>query len=181
MVRKWHTTRVLKNNYVPATGSSNDIEEVEKEIHDCIRIALLLFLELAFLSLLIRWRGGEFSRAGGAMYFKPSPLYESDSNGGIQDVAVVFYQAALEALELLRLFRPQNPCQFTARWANEGFLVSREAGHWGSARYGSLDTASDSYYGVFTPPGHFLVCVHISRYKKPRIIRNSMVVPSSFL
>ena len=129
-------------------------------------LPILAFLELAFLSLLILWSSGEFSRAGEQCIldtYEPAPLYESDSEGGIQDVAVVSYQAALEVLELLRLFRPQNPCQFTVRWANGGFLVSREAGHWGSTRYGSPDTASDSYYEIFTPPGEFLsLCVYFS-------------------
>ena len=37
--------------------------------------------------------------------YEPAPVYESDPDGGnIQDIAVVSYQAALEVLELLRLF-----------------------------------------------------------------------------
>ena len=48
--------------------------------------------------------------------FEPAPVYESDPDGDdIQDIAIVSYQAALEVLELLRLFRLQNPRQFTAR------------------------------------------------------------------
>jgi len=81
--------------------------------------------------------------------YEPAPVYESDPDGDdIRDIAVVAYQAALEVLELLRLFRLQNPRQFTARWADRGSFALRKAGYWGSTRYGSPDTASDSHYGI---------------------------------
>ena len=59
--------------------------------------------------------------------YEPAPVHESDSDAGdIQDVAVISCKAALEALELLRLFRLQNPRINLQRSEQmEGFCIEK--------------------------------------------------------
>ena len=59
--------------------------------------------------------------------YQPAPVYESDSDAGdIQDVPVISCKAALEGLELLRLFRLQNPHVNLQRGEQTEGLLYRE-------------------------------------------------------
>ena len=117
----------------PATASSNNIEEGEEEIHDCIGIAIAHpgfpraslpeFIDSVDEMV-------ENSAEQEEQFILNTYDYESHSDGGdIQDVAVISYQAALEDLERIRQFRLQNPRQFTARRTDGGSFVSRKAGY----------------------------------------------------
>ena len=98
-----------------ATVLSNDIAEVEEEIYDCIRVAHPDFLRASLPEFIdsvdeVVENSAEEGEQHILDTYEPAPVHESDSDAGdIQDVAVISCKAALEALELLRLFRLQNP------------------------------------------------------------------------
>ena len=107
--------------YGSAIAPSNDIEGVEEEIYDCIRIAHPGFPRASlpeFIDLVdeVVENSAEQEEQCILDTYEPAPVYESEPDGDdIQDIAVLPYQTALKVLELLRLFRLQNPRQFTAR------------------------------------------------------------------
>jgi len=113
--------------YGPAVAPSNDLEEFEEEIHDCIRIAHPEFPRASLPGFIdsvdeVVENSAKQEEQCILNTYEPAPVHESDPAGDdiqddIQDIAVVSYRAALEVLELLRFFRLQNPCQFTARYS----------------------------------------------------------------
>ena len=92
-------------------------------------LLILIFRELAFLDSVdeVVENLAEEGEQRILDTYEPAPVYESDSDAGdIQDVAVISCKAALEALELLRLFRLQNPHVNLQRSEQmEGFCIEK--------------------------------------------------------
>ncbi|KAF8453669.1 hypothetical protein BGX38DRAFT_392308 [Terfezia claveryi] len=134
----------------------NDLNEVEEEIYDCIRVAHTGFDRAnlpEFINpdeeIVTNSIAEEEQRILDT--YEPAPLQESDSDS--DDIPSISYKVALEALETLRLFRLQHPLLSLQKREQLEGLLYRE-----STRHGSKDAASDKYHGVFYAAlGHFLV------------------------
>ena len=99
--------------YGPGTAPRNDIE-VEQEIYECIRAAQPGFPRASLAEFIssvgkVVENSAEEDKQRTLDTYVPA-VHESDPDVDyIQDVLVISYKAALDGLELLRLFCLQNP------------------------------------------------------------------------